>query len=309
MCQGEHVNGHVVVVGGANMDVVARSAGPMVTATSNIGSTHLTAGGVGRNIAENLARLGVPVRLVAAVGDDAFGDALLRTTADAGVDIRAVRRDAARTGTYTALLDDTGELVAAVSDMAAADELVLDSTDLVRHLTGAAAVVLDGNLSTDAARAVAAAATAAGVPLAVEPVSVPKARRLSVLLRERVDWLVVTPNQDELAALTGRAHDEQEQAIADLHAAGVRHVWLRRGPAGSTLATAGEQSVDLDSLAADVVDVTGAGDAMLAAFLAAWTRGSTPVEAARLAHVAARATIESPHTVRPDIAAALEESR
>ena len=137
----------------------------------------------------------------------------------------------------------------------------------------------------------------------------PKARRLAALLDGPVDWLVVTPNEDELAALTGRSREEYAAAVADLHAAGVRHVWLRRGPAGSTLTMAGAAPVDLASLPAEVVDVTGAGDAMLAAFLAALLRGADPAEAARHAHRAARATIESPHTVRPDIAAALEEHR
>jgi pseudouridine kinase len=287
------------------MDVVARSTEPVEPGTSNPGTTHLTPGGVGRNIAENLARLGIPVRLVAAVGDDAFGDAVLRATADAGVDIGGVRRDAERTGTYTALLDDRGELVAAVSDMAATDGLDVDDLDLA----GAEAVVLDGNLAVPTARHVADLATKAGVSLAVEPVSAPKARRLAALLDRPVDWLVVTPNEDELAALTGRARDDRDAAIADLHAAGVRHVWLRRGPAGSTLSTAGSAPVDLESLPTEVVDVTGAGDSMLAAFLAALLRGADPVEAARHAHRAARATIESPHTVRPDIAAVLEGPR
>ena len=48
--------------------------------------------------------------------------------------------------------------------------------------------------------------------------------------------------------------------------------------------------------------MTGAGDAMLAAWVAAWLRGADAVEAARLGHRAAAATVESPHTVRPDLA-------
>ncbi|MFC6343949.1 winged helix-turn-helix transcriptional regulator [Nocardioides hankookensis] len=49
---------YVVVVGGANMDVKARSRRSVVAATSNPGTAAMSAGGVGRNIAENLARLG-----------------------------------------------------------------------------------------------------------------------------------------------------------------------------------------------------------------------------------------------------------
>ena len=103
----------VVVVGGANMDVVARTAAPLRPATSNPGHTRISPGGVGRNVAACLGLLGAPVRLVSAVGADAFGDEVLRVTAACGADVGAVRRVPGRTGTYTAVLDDRGELVAA----------------------------------------------------------------------------------------------------------------------------------------------------------------------------------------------------
>ena len=53
--------GPVIVFGGANIDVKARIEGHAVEGTSNYGAITRSPGGVGRNIAENLARLGVPV--------------------------------------------------------------------------------------------------------------------------------------------------------------------------------------------------------------------------------------------------------
>ncbi|MDP2775936.1 MAG: PfkB family carbohydrate kinase, partial [Nocardioides sp.] len=76
----------VVVVGGANVDLKARTTAAVVAGTSNPGTVATSPGGVGRNIAENLARLGTSTVLVAAVGSDQFGDGLLDVTADAGVD-------------------------------------------------------------------------------------------------------------------------------------------------------------------------------------------------------------------------------
>ncbi len=104
----------VVVVGGANLDIKAHSNRTVEPGTSNPGVTALAPGGVGRNVAEGLARLGTPTALVAAVGTDAFGDRVLDATAEAGVDVGAVRRIDGSTGTYTAVLDADGELVAAV---------------------------------------------------------------------------------------------------------------------------------------------------------------------------------------------------
>lgn len=286
------------MVGGTNMDVVARTSAPLVAATSNPGHTRISPGGVGRNIASCLGLLGAPVRLVSVVGDDAFGDEALRVTAESGADVGAVRRVPGATGTYTAVLDDRGELVAAVSDMATVDALVLETV----HLADAALVVLDGNLAHPQAARVVEAAAAAGVPLAFEPASVAKAARLADLVH---DLFLVTPNSDELAALTGRSPADWRDSVGDLHARGVEHVWVRHGAEGSWMCSRGAERVHLAAVAATVVDVTGAGDAMLAAWVAAWLRGADPVDAAALGHRAAAATIESPHTVRPDLAAAL----
>ena len=289
----------VVVVGGTNMDVVARTSAPLVTATSNPGHTRISPGGVGRNIAACLGLLGAPVRLVSAVGEDAFGEVALRVTAECGADVSAVRRvPGAATGTYTAVLDDSGELVAAVSDMAVVDALVLETV----HLSDAALVVVDGNLAHEQASLVVAAAAAAGVRVAFEPVSVAKAARLADLVH---DLFLVTPNTDELASITGRPADEWRASVGDLHDRGVEHVWVRHGADGSWMCTVDGEPVHLPAEPATVVDVTGAGDAMLAAWVAAWLDGADPVEAARAGHRAAAATIESPHTVRPDLAETL----
>jgi len=290
----------VVVVGGTNMDVVARTSAPLVPATSNPGRTRISPGGVGRNIAACLGLLGAPVRLVSAVGDDAFGDEALRVTAACGADVAAVRRVAGATGTYTAVLDDRGELVAAVSDMAVVDALELDTV----HLTDAALVVVDGNLARDQVARVVGAAADAGVPVAFEPVSVAKAARLADLVH---DLFLVTPNTDEVAALTGRDTADWRGSVGDLHARGVEHVWLRHGAEGSWMCSRDAEPVHLPAVGATVVDVTGAGDAMLAAWVAAWLGGADPVAAARDGHLAAVATIESPHTVRPDLAAAMHD--
>ena len=83
--------GPVVVVGGINADLKARTSAPLVPGTSNPGTATLTPGGVGRNVAENLTRLGTPAALVGVVGEDTIGTLVLEATAEAGVDVAAVR--------------------------------------------------------------------------------------------------------------------------------------------------------------------------------------------------------------------------
>lgn len=299
----------VVVVGGANLDIKARSTAPVVAATSNPGTTAIAPGGVGRNIAENLARLGTRTHLVAAVGKDALGDRLLADTAAAGVLTEAVRRTAEPTGTYTAVLDEAGELVVAIADMAATDALAPDDVD-ASLIASADVVVLDGNLAPVTAAHVLGLAAAAGVRVLVDPVSVPKAARLAPLLDHGHPVFAVTPNLAELAALTGLPIDTDpawNAATAALHERGAELVWVRLGPAGSLLSgpTGGSR---LPAYAAEVVDVTGAGDAMLGAFCHALLGGATPAEAGAYGHAAAAATVASPFTVRPDLSDRLVRS-
>lgn len=271
----------MVVVGGANVDVIARPDVRAEAATSNPGRVSVTAGGVGRNIAEVLARLGTPTCLVSAVGGDHHGDLVVEVSTEAGIDLTHVRQVDGATGAYVALLDASGELVGGIADMSDTD-LAPDDVD-ADLLRSADLVVLDGNLS---AETLAAALDAAGtVPVAFDPVSVPKAARLREVLAGRRLFLV-SAGVEELAALG--------PVTADL-------VWERRGPAGSTL-TGPEGAADLPALFVDtVVDVTGAGDAMLGAFLHAWLGGATGAEAAAYGHAAAALTVASAHTVRPDL--------
>jgi pseudouridine kinase len=103
----------------------------------------------------------------------------------------------------------------------------------------------------------------------------------------------MTPNADELVALGG-----SERA---LHDRGVEIVWTRLGPAGSRL-SGPDGVVDVAAVEApEVVDVTGAGDAMLAAFCHALLSGASPAEAAAYGQSAAALTVASAHTVRPDL--------
>ncbi len=320
----------VVVVGGAVMDVKARSTARLDPATSNPGEVATNPGGVGRNIAENLARLGTSTQLVAAVGADSFGEELLAHTRSAGVSLDQVVVGPRPTGTYLAVLDHEGDLAVAVSDMSATDALSVADVEparaLVQHCD---LLVVDGNIPLDVASWLADVATAAGVPVVVEPVSVVKARRLRPLLAPSRPVLAITPNLAELAALVDHEVADTVPAIsraaAELHVLGVRHVWVRRGARGSLLSSAPEPSehpaevagrraarptVTTDtSVSTDVVDVTGAGDSMTAGFVHALLRDDDAVAAAAFGQATAALTTESVHTVRPDLTHALVTGR
>ena len=316
------VPARVVVVGGAVLDTKLRTAAPPVIGTSNPGAASWTAGGVGRNVAENLARLGRPTTLLAAVGDDPAGDSVVSRTAAAGVDCTHLVSSRHPTGTYTAVLDDRGDLHIAVADMRATDELsVADLAAVPGLLAVAGALVVDANLDASVLRWLLVAAGEAGVPCVLEPVSVAKASSAAPVLDGSLPVHTVTPNVAELEALVGApvvATVEGVRAAADrLHACGVEHVWVRRGVLGSLLSSAppvgdaggrgGSRSraVLVAAPEVEVADVTGAGDSMTAGYVHALLDGADVVEAARYGQVLAALTCATGDTVRADLSAAL----
>jgi pseudouridine kinase len=278
-----------VVVGGAAVDIKARSIAPARLGTSNPGTVTTSPGGVGRNIAEGLARLGSRVYLVAAVGADAAGRDVLTRTGEAGVLLDGMLTSRHPTGSYLALLDSDGELLAAVSDLAATDAVEVADLARSRDLIGnAAVVVLDGNLPGPAATWVLATAAAAGARVVVEPVSVAKAGRLAPLLQPEHPVFAITPNLDELAALVGRPMAATDAAIS----AAARELH-------GLLCSADGVDLPFAAVPAEVMDVTGAGDALTAGFVHALLRGAAPADAVRQGHLAAALTVASAHAVPP----------
>lgn len=248
----------------------------------------MSLGGAGRNVAENPAPHGTLTHLIAAVGRDTLGDNLLAQTSAAGVRLEFVQRSGQPTGTYTAILDSDGELIVALADMTIVEDLRPEHLNPARDvITTAGLLVLDGNLATPTLEHALALAAEAGVRTILEPVSVPKARLVAATTASERPLYAVTPNRDELTALTDlpTRTDRQLRTAADsLHKRGVQRVWVRLGPDGPLLSSASGEAVHIPAVPTTVEDVTGAGDSSLEGFCHALIEDSTPVEAARFRH-------------------------
>jgi pseudouridine kinase len=266
----------VIVFGGANIDVKAKTLGAHIAATSNPGVVSTSFGGVGRNIASNLARLGADVLFVTAVGNDAQGQALLKATRDSGVDVSGCLGVNGNTGTYCAVLDQHGELVTAVSDMAVLEALTPDVVEKnAPNISSARYVVADCNLRSDT---LAALAAVAGTKLIVEPVSVAKSNRLWELL-QTTSVFAATPN---MAQARHRFDTSFATACVDsLQKAGLQNVVLLAGADGAYVGD-GMSTTHVPSQADRIIDVTGAGDAAVAGFVFGLLQNMPLVEAVRL---------------------------
>lgn len=289
----------VVCIGGANMDIKYRLAARTVMGSSNPGAAVLSPGGVARNIAHNLALLGVDSTLISVVGRDPFGATLLHATAAAGVDMRGVIRAAGATGSYMAALDAEGELILGVAAMGilerltarrlAAQDARLARTDLI---------VADSNLPIETLDWLLGFAAARGRRLALEAVSVPKGGRLKRLLAAGRPLDALFCNRAEAAALTGRS--DLRAAARRLHKRGVRHVGIGLGRRGMFVSDGAAAQI-VPALPARVVDVTGAGDAAVAGTLYGLLRGDDLATAARYGQAAAALTLVCDGSVSPTL--------
>ena len=281
----------VIVIGGANVDIKGRAAERMVAGTSNPGEVMISVGGVARNIAENLARLGVETSLVTVLGDDPNGRMILDACASANVDLTHALVGPSATGTYLAILDSNGELVSAVSDMRNIEWLPVGHLELLtKPLLDADFVVADCNIAAACLSWLCAFAARHAKRLLIEPVSVPKVRKLLDFKRD-VAIFAITPNRQQLEALTGEP--DETAAIARLHALGFSNVILHCGRDGAVAST-GMEAARLPAFATDqIADVTGAGDAAVAGLICGLLAGHSLAEAARLGQAAASVKVMS----------------
>jgi pseudouridine kinase len=292
------------VVGGANIDIKVAIKGATIPATSNPGTAMMSLGGVGRNIAHNLARLDVAVKLISAVGRDPEGDRLLAETEAAGVDVAAVRRGGGNTGVYAAVLDREGELVIGVSAMDVVAQITQRVLQRCRaEIAGAAFLVADCNLERSSLQWLQQSAKENGIPFLVEPVSAVKIEKLNAILRRGAEIHTVTPNQQQLGALVGadlKTLEATQKAARGLHDRGVANVLVGLGPEGALLSSLQGDATKqhhIPAAQAKAQDVTGGGDAHVAGYVAGLVGGMKPLQAALLGQAAAGLAVSSAETV------------
>ena len=292
----------VAVFGAANVDILADTARALAPGDSTPGRITMTAGGVARNVAENLARLGCASHLISAVGDDLQGHFVLDHTRRAGVDVSSCSVwPSQRTGSYLSLNNPDGSLLAAINDMTVLN--LLDARELAgcaASVAKASAWVVDCNLSGAAIEWIMH--NSAGKPVFVDGVSGHKCMAVLPFLAQ-INTLKI--NRLEASALTGLPVGSATEAIAaaqSLHARGVQNVVVSLSAGGVCWCAPGGHG-HAAAITIDAISSNGAGDAMTAALvysaLAAW-----PIaQSVRFANACAALTMLSASANHPGLSA------
>ncbi len=290
----------ILVIGATAVDAKGQPLKSLVPGTSTPGTVRLAIGGVARNMAENLSRLGLHTVLLSAIGDDPIGQLLLRATADAGVDVEhVIISPEHRTGTYLAVLDRNGIPAHAIDDMAVLETLTPEWVYRRRRLfREASMVVLDANIPPRTMETIFGLVRRYNCPICVDPTSVSLAPRLIPYLS---DIFLLVPNLQEARALVSpdAQMDAQEMAI-DLVNRDVEIAIITLAEMGLYYACSDERG-HLPALERDIVDLTGAGVALAAAVIFGLLNDIPISEAVRLGISAAALTIQCPESVCPDL--------
>ena len=298
---------YAAVVGGVNVDIGGRSFAPLVDSDSNPGSISVSLGGVGRNIAHNLALMGTGVRLLTAFGEDLHGQQIAASCAELGIDAsHALRVSDLPTSTYLYIAAPDGDMSMALSDMQIADRIT-PSYLAANHsvLQNARVVVADTNIPAESLGYLADHCCA---PLFCDPVSTAKATKLLPIL-DKIHTL--KPNLLEAELLSGIAihcKEDVETAARALLDKGVQRLFLSMGAEGVYVATK-EQEHWLPNLPGNMVNTTGCGDAFMAALVWAWLEDLSLEETALAGLAAGSIAMESRETINPAMSAAALKTR
>lgn len=272
--------GQIVVVGSLNMDLVVRAPRHPAPGETILGSDFRTfAGGKGANQAVAAARLGGFVQMIGRVGADDFGAALLGNLAANGVDSHYVLADEdAATGVALITVSDAGQNTIVVASGANWRVSPADIVNAQVAFAQANLLMLQLEIPLPAVERAIATARRHAVPIILNPAP---ARSIDRELLAQVDYL--TPNQGELALLTGSA--DVEAGVQILREMGVRNVIVTLGEDG-VLVVGETLRAHLPAHRVPVVDTTAAGDAFVGGFAVALVHGLPLLDAVRWGNAA-----------------------
>ncbi len=261
-------------------------------------------GGVARNVAENLARLGQPVELITAIGSDRLGSDLLAHTRSCGVDVSVCQCvENCSTASYLAVYNQDAKLEVALEDMrvlSAITPAFLKQHEERFHEAGL--VFVDANLSPQTLKTVMQLARKAGVPVCADTTSTRLARKL-------------TPHQDKLFLLTANSAEasilcdhqpEVSERTSALEAArklvdrDSEIVIITLAQFGVCYATP-EVTGHVPAVRTKIVDPTGAGDALTASVLFGLVNGIPLDDSVRLGVTAASLVLKHSGPVLPGL--------
>lgn len=293
-------NNYVTVIGGSNIDIIGFPNQPLRVKDSNPGVVKISLGGVGRNIAENISRLGINAKLITAVGSDLYGKKIINESKVAGINMDHIMvLENVSSSTYLSVMNKKGDMNIAISHMEAIEHLAISY--LKKHdsiIKNSTCLVLDTNLTKDVIEFLANNYHYTNI--FVDTVSVAKSSKIKDLL----PYIhTLKPNRYEAEHLTGITLNTEKsiyKALKHLLTLGVKNVVISMGNQGVYYGNEnGEGHVPVTNV--KVVNSTGAGDAFMAGLVYGYLNHKSLKKSCEISMAASAITLSSQLTINPNL--------
>ena len=298
---------YVLGIGAANLDIYGKSKMKIRLHYDHPADVGSSVGGVTRNILGNLSRLGVPCRIMTAVGDDSFGKVILDRLNSEGIDTADVLiKEGGASGVFMQVMDDKNDMHLALCDMSVLEELTPSYLRKKAELIcGARLVVCDPSISDESMKELLDICQGK-VDVYVDPISDNYAEKIAPYFSR---FTGIKPNRSELEALSGmkiESDDDLYNAAAFVIEKGVKKLFVSLSEDGILyMDSEGRRIRRRLKPVKDMVNASGAGDAMLAALLYGEMNDMDINEELDYGLAAGIAAISCKETINPDMSIGL----
>ncbi|SET19087.1 carbohydrate kinase family protein [[Clostridium] polysaccharolyticum] len=295
-----NIRPYVLVYGVSVYDIFGFAYQNYRTNDSNPGKVRVSFGGVCRNIAENLARMGIDTKFISVIGDDEKGKSILDYAKKIHLDMEdSLIVKGESTPTYMAILDELGEMRSAIADMKITDLVTEEFIDSKAELIeNAEYMVLD--IDNPAIVEYILEKYEGKTRFVLDPVSAAKAAKVKHLTGK---FHTIKPNRNEAEVLCGfsiRSHEDIRKAGAYFKSLGVENVFISLDSEGMYYFNGSEEGI-VKNQEVPVVNVTGAGDSCVAGICYGYMQGFSIEKTVEYAIAMSAITISHEDTIHPDM--------
>jgi len=277
-----NVMSDILVIGSLNADLVVRVPRFPAPGETLQGSDLVTVpGGKGANQAVAAARLGASVAMLGRVGNDGFGDMLIKNLEQNHVDTKFVQRDdSVSTGTAVIVVDEHGQNSIVLSAGANGKVAKEDVNKIRADFQGAKIILLQHEIPFETVAYAAECAASNKIIVILNPAP---AREIPNQLLAKINFII--PNETELSFLTGLDVSDvksAEAAARSLVMRGAQNVIVTLGANGALIVNK-DGAQHIPSFKVNVVDTTAAGDAFIGGLAVALLDGQSLEDAVQYA--------------------------
>lgn len=288
------------VLGGANVDILGISKKELRYKDSNIGNIKMSLGGVGRNIAENLVRLGVHTKLITAIGDDIYGEKILNESRQLGIDLdNSLILKGYNSSVYMSILDSMGDMHLAISEMEILENMSVDFIKQKKDVIETSKItVVDTNLPKEVIEYIVN--NFKNTKFFLDTVSTEKSKKVKDVIGK---FHTIKPNRYEAEVLSGIAinNNEDIRKVGDFFInKGVQRVIISLGEDGIYYKDKDDEAF-FKPFKTKIVNANGAGDAFVAGLVYSELKEYERDRAVKFAMACSSLALSHENTINPNL--------